>query len=170
MGLQEDIDRKIKEQLDLQKVKEKKWKFPWGKRVGRSQKKKNYVTVLNVHENGHYDFKKYQITDQTVMHSLVPRLATAEHVLFDKKGNPMIILPDWSVEPFSPKQHFDKSMENGSNTKGFKVLLSRMESNKIEEKKGISKVVWWIIGLGLLGLIVYALVTGGGHSAAGVKP
>jgi len=39
------------------KDKEKKFRFPFGKRVGRSQKKKNYLTVLLLNENGTYNFK-----------------------------------------------------------------------------------------------------------------
>jgi len=54
------------------------------------------------------------------MHELIPRLATTGHVMFNKKGNPMVILPNWSVEPFSPKSHFEKSLEDGSNKKDFK--------------------------------------------------
>ena len=162
MGIKEDI-QEIKDSLIKEKggVKEKKFRFPFGKKVSRSQRKKNYVTILLLPENGTYQFKKYQIVDQTIIHKLIPRLATAGLVMFDKKGNPLIILPEWSTVPFSPKTHFEKSLENGSNTKGFAILMSRMKSEQISTKKSMGNVLKWIIGLAIAAIIGYALLTGG---------
>jgi len=163
MGMQETL-KNIEELLAKQQegVKEKKFRFPWGKKVGRSQKKKNYVTILLLNENGVYDFKKYQIEEQTIIHDLIPRLATSGHVMFDKKGNPLIILPNWSVEPFSPKKHFDDSLENGSNKKGYQILMSKMKSEMVSSSKKIGGMFKWIIGIVIGGVIIYALVSGGG--------
>ena len=163
MGIQEDL-QEIKKLMTDQKegIKEKKFRFPFGKRVGRSQKKKNYVTILLLNENGVYDFKKYQITEQTIMHDLIPRLATAGHVMFNKKGNPLVILPEWSVDPFSPKSHFDKSLEDGTNIKGFAILMNKMKSEQISAKKTMGNLFKWIIGAAVAAVIGYALVTGGG--------
>ena len=78
MGIKEDI-QEIKELINNEEkeIKQKKFRFPFGKRVGGSQKKKNYVTVLILNENGIYEFKKYQILEQSIIHDTVPRLATA---------------------------------------------------------------------------------------------
>jgi len=161
MGIQEDI-KELKEMMIKEKegVKEKKFRFPWAKKVGRSQRKKNYVTVLLINENGSYNFKKYQINEQTIMHDLVPRLATTDYVLFNKKGNPMIILPSWSVEPFSPKQNFTASLENGSNKKGYQILMSKMKSEVVSEKKKMGGIWKWIIGIAIAGIIIYAFLSG----------
>lgn len=161
MGLQEDIAI-IKETLIKESNKEKKFKFPWGARVGRSKKKKNYVTVLILQENGTYDFKKYQIEDQTIIHEAIPRLATAGYVMFDKKGNPLIILPNWSVEPFSPLEHYQKSLLNGSNSNGYKILMAKMLKEQVSDKPKMGGWVKWVVGIGLAAIIGYALVTGGG--------
>ncbi len=162
MGIQEDLkDIKKFMSKDDVKDKEKKFRFPFGKRVGRSQKKKNYLTVLLLNENGTYNFKKYQINEQTIMHELIPRLATTGHVMFNKKGNPMVILPNWSVEPFSPKSHFEKSLEDGSNKKGFQILMNKMKSEQISAKKSMGNVLKWVIGLVIAAIIGYALLTGG---------
>ncbi len=163
MGMQETL-KNIEELLAKQQegVKEKKFRFPFGKKVGRSQKRKNYVTILLLNENGVYDFKKYQIEEQTIMHDLIPRLATAGHVMFNKKGNPLIILPNWSVEPFSPKKHFDDSLENGSNKKGYQILMSKMKSEMVSSSKKMGGMFKWIIGIVIGGIIIYALVSGGG--------
>ena len=162
MGIQEDLkDIKKFMSKDDVKDKEKKFRFPFGKRVGRSQKKKNYLTVLLLNENGTYNFKKYQINEQTIMHELIPRLATTGHVMFNKKGNPMVILPNWSVEPFSPKSHFEKSLEDGSNKKGFQILMNKMKSEQISAKKPMGNVLKWVIGIVIAAIIGYALLTGG---------
>lgn len=163
MGIQEDI-KKLKEVLipdENGEMKKKKFRFPFGKKVGRSQKKKNYATILVIQENGIYDFKKYQIVNQTVLHEMIPRLATVGCVLFNKKGNPLIILPSWSVEPFSPKKHFYESLENGSNVKGFAILMDRMKTQQIAQKKKIGNALKWIIGALIAGVIIYAILTGG---------
>ena len=163
MGIQEDIHELKEIMLKNQEgVKEKKFKYPFGKKVGKSQKKKNFVTTLIINENGTCVFKKYQIKDQTIMHDLIPRIATAGHVMFDKKGNPLIILPEWSVEPFSPLDHSEKSLVNGQNTKGYKILMAKMLSDKVSDKPKMGNWVKWIIGFALAGIIVYALISGGG--------
>lgn len=159
-----EIVRKEIEQAAKEKegIKEKKFKFPFGKKVGRGQKKKNYITTLIINENGVYSFKKYQIIDQTILHDVIPRLASSGHVMFDKKGTPLIILPNWSVEPFSPLEHYNKSLINGSNTAGFRLLLDRMENSKIDEKKKMGGIAKWIIGFIVAAIIGYALLSGGG--------
>jgi hypothetical protein len=162
-----DIEKridKLEESLnDKEKFKEKKFKFPFGKKVGRGQKKKNFVTVLVINENGNYNFKKYQIIDQTFIHDLIPRLAGAGYVIFDKKGNPLIILPNWSVNPFSPLEHYNKSLIDGSNTAGYKLLMAKMQKETVNSKKPVGKIVPWIIGIGLAGIVIYAILTGGGN-------
>jgi len=164
MGLQEemkDIKELLKEMANKDKFKEKKFRYPFGKKVGRGQKKKNYVTVIIINENSIIDWKKYQIINQTILHDLIPRLASTGHVMWDKKGNPVIILPNWSVEPFSPLSHYKESMEDGSNKKGYQILLDRMESEKVSSKKKMGKYLPWIIGIGLAAIILYALLSGG---------
>jgi hypothetical protein len=168
MGIQEDI-KELKEILikdqESKKVKEKTFRYPFGKKVGKSQKRKDFVTTMVIKNNSYVDWKKYQIIDQTIMHNLIPRLATAGHVLFDKKGNPIIVLPEWSVEPFSPQQHFNASLDNGSNIKGYKILGSRMLSEKTDEKKKMAGWIKWVIGFIIVGGIIFALVSGGSKGA-----
>jgi len=173
MGLQEDI-KEMKEIIKSseESKKEKKWRYPFGKKVGKSQKKKNYVTLIKINENGQLDFKKVQIDDQTFMEEGIPRLASAGYVLHHKK-NPVIILPSWSVEPiapesekilktFDPAQNYEESLKNGSNVVGYRLLMNRMKNEQVSAKKQMGGILKWIIGLALAGIIVYAILTGGG--------
>jgi len=163
MGIQEDI-KELKELMSGNQLaqQEKKFRFPFGKKVGRGQRKKNFVTILLLSENGTYDFKKYHIADQTILHDTIPRIASAGHVMFDKKGNPLIILPNWSLEPFSPLDHYQKSLINGGNVTGFKLLMAKMQKEQLSSKTSMGGIGKWIIGLGLGAIIIYALITGGG--------
>lgn len=161
MGIREDLEKlKTYVMQEKEAVTEKKFKFPFGKKVGKGQRKKNYVTTLVINENGTYDFKKYQIDEQTIVHDLIPRIVTSGHCLIDKKGNPLIILPNWSVEPFSPLAHYEKSMIDGQNTKGYKILLAKMKSDATKPKAQMGNLIKWILGLGLLAVVIYAFIAG----------
>ena len=159
--------------LEEKSKKTKKFKLPWGKKVGKAQAKKNWITIMKINENGHINFSKQQIDEQTIMEDGVPRLATNQYVMFYKNA-PMIILPSWSVEPlpvntndrvefipFSPKENLEESLVKGTNTKGYKIILAKMLKETVNPKKPMSNVIKWIIGLGLAGIIGYALISGG---------
>ncbi len=162
MGLTERVKEEVQRELNREATIEKKFRFPFGKKVGISQKKKNFTTVLTLNENGTYDFKKYQIKDQAFWHDSIPRLATSGHVMFDKKGNPLIILPNWSVEPFSPLANYKESMTEGNNTTGYKVLMALMESSKVDSKPKMGGMIKWIGIIAVIGIIVYAFISSGG--------
>lgn len=155
-----DIKDLVKELQD-EKKKTKKFRIPFGKKVGKSQAKKNYVTVVTLHENGHVDFVKRQISDQSFMEDGVPRLALGNYTWYYKK-NPIIILPYWSVEPISKDYLVKTSLRDGGNTTGYKVLLDRMLREAVKSSQGFPNILKWIFGLGVGGIILYAFLTGGG--------
>jgi len=161
MGLKTEI-QDIKAMLrPEEKEKKKKFRLPFGKKVTKSQKKKNYVTIMKINENGNIDFQKRQIKEQTFMEDGIPRLGTPNYVLRWKK-NPMIIIPSWSVKPYSPPEEHEKSLNDGSNTKGYRILMAKMQSEIIKPTKQMGNVIKWILGLGLLAVIGYAFMTGSG--------
>ena len=163
MTLEENINKALEkkfEEMEESGKKKKKFKLPFGKKVSTGQKKKNFVTLMKINENGQVKFDKIQIKDQTIMEDKIPRLATSQCILYYKK-NPIIILPSWSVEPFSPTTHFKNSLEDGTNTKGFAILLEKMQKEQLGTKKPLSGFIKWGLGLAVLALIGYALISGG---------
>ena len=152
------IDEKLKEQES--KKSKKRFNIPFFKRVGTGKKKQNYVTVIRVNENGQLKFDVKRIENQTIMVDKIPRLATINHVMYYKK-NPVIILPSWSVEPFSPAGHLTKSLADGSNVKGFAILLEKMQREQLGEKKQIGGIAKLVLGLALAAIIGYAFISGG---------
>lgn len=163
MTLEETINAKIeKALLDLeeQKKKKKKFKLPFGKKTSPSQAKKGYVTLIKINENNQIEFDKIKITDQSVLVDKIPRLSTPGSILYYKKC-PCIIIPSWSVEPFSSVKHFNKTLEDGTNKKGFAILLERMQKVAIGEKKPIGNIIKILIGVALAALVGYAIFSGG---------
>lgn len=161
MGLNKDV-QEIKAMLQPEKkTKAKKFRLPFGKKVGKSQAKKNFITIMKINENGNIDFSKQQIKDQVIIVDGVPRLSTPDYVLRWKK-NPMIIIPSWSVKPYVPKEEVEKSLSDGSNVVGYKLLMAKMLSEAIKPTKQMGGMIKWILGLGLVAIIGYAFVSGGG--------
>lgn len=160
-----DIKEELQEIKSLLKSEEeekkKKFRLPFGKKTSPRQGRKGWVTIMRINENGFINFEKQRIQDQTIMVDGVPRLATPDYVLHWKKV-PMIIQPNWSVKPFSPEEHHEKSMEDGSHTKGYKILMARMKSDTTSPKPQMGGMMKWIIGAILVGIIAYAFITGGG--------
>jgi len=173
MGINENLEE-IKELLkDEKKEKEKKWKLPWKAKTSKSKAKKGYIGVLKLNENRTITPSKERIEEQTIIVDGVPRLSTAEYVWYLGK-HPVILLPSWSVKPISPNEKvetneplnpselYQNSMNDGSNIKGYKLLMNKMKLSTIDAKKQMGGILKWIIGLVLAGIIVYAIMTGGG--------
>jgi len=169
MGQIQDELKRINARLDEDDLKKKKrkeklprkFKIPFSKRVNPTMAKKNFVTVMRVNENGFLKFERKEIVDQTIIVDGIPRLATPEFVLHHKK-NPVIIQPNWDVKPYSPEAAVSKSLDNGSNTTGYKILMARMKSDNLGRKAPVGGMVKIIGGLIFAAIIGYALLTGGG--------
>ena len=144
------------------KVKKvKKFRLPFSAKVNPASAKLNYITVMKINENSNVTFKKVKIEEQSFMDEGVPRLASAGYVLQWKK-NPMIILPSWSVEPFSPLVNYNDSLENGTNKKGFQLLMNKMKLSTVVDKPKMNPMIKYIAGAVVLAIIGYALISGGG--------
>lgn len=159
--------RELKELIkdDKEKKKEKTPRLSFKARAGKNQQSKGYVGVWKINENGFITPSKQKIEEQTIMVDGIPRLVPPEYVLRYKQGFktfPLIILPSWSVEPFNPTKSYEQSMLSGSNTKGYKILMNKMKSETISAGKKVGGMIKWIIGLGLAGIIIYAILTSGG--------
>ena len=166
MGLIDDVKYlkdKFEEEENKKDKKTKKWRYPFGKKVGKAQRKKNYVTILRLNENSKAKFLKVRIDEQTFIDEGVPRLAAAGHVFQEgRKNNPLIILPSWSVEPFSAMDSFKQSLEDGTNIVGFQLLMNKMKLEAMGAKKAMGGMLKWVAGAVVIGIIAYAFITGGG--------
>lgn len=158
-SIKDKLNRLIEQNQKLLEQKEiKKWKMPFSGKLNKKQVKKNYVTYLIVRENRRIDFVKAPIEEGTTMIDGIPRVATAEHVLFDNKGAPVIIQPEWSTTPFSPESNYDETVKLGRSAAGAKLLLNKMEKEALDIKKsggGGNIIIWIVVGIAVIGGIAY---------------
>jgi hypothetical protein len=138
-----ELNETLKE-TKIAKEKKKSFSLPFGARVGKAKVKKGWATYMVIRENRNVDFIKKPIEQQTVVIDDVPRIATPDEML-SYKGKPFVILPSWSVKPFSPTDNYDATIKNGYASQGYKLLLSRMKSEIVDGKKKISGSLIWII-------------------------
>jgi len=144
----------IKELLRTNKKvkKPKKFKLPWGARVGNSKLKKGYVTIQIIEENGSLSFRKEPIVDGTI------QLGDSYHAIEDMdilyyKGKPFVIQAKNKLNPYNP-------LKGEHETYGQKYVMARMEKDRILGKKNLGWGVG-IVGLIIGAVVIYALITGG---------
>jgi hypothetical protein len=151
-----EVISELNETLKEQKAKnEKNFGIPFSARVGKAKVKKGWTTVQIIRDNRNVDFIKIPIEQQTAIIDGVPRIFTPDEML-SHKGKPFVILPSWSVKPFSPTDNYSETIKQGYGSQGFKLLLSRMKTEVVDGKKKMSgSIIWWIIGLAAIGFIAF---------------
>lgn len=152
------LSEKMDEILEKEEGKKtKKFKLPMKGKLSKGKLKDNWVTVVKINENKGVDFTRQKIEDETIMIDNVPRLATGESVL-NYKGKPLMIVPSWRVEPFSPTKDFKESLLDGSNTKGYALLLARMKKGILEPVKKKLPIGIILVVLAIIGIIAYVVL------------
>ncbi len=148
--------REIKEivvEQGSKKKKPKSFRLPFKARVGNSKLKKGYLTVIVIEDNKAVDFVREPIIDGTI--KLEDTFHAVEDFdIYSYKGKPIIFQPKSKLNPYNP-------LKGENETYGQKYVMARMEGDKIIGKKKMGLT----IGIGMLiiiGIIVYALFTGGG--------
>jgi len=133
--------------------KARPFRLPLRAIVSRGRLRKGYLTIAQISENMSVDFRREPIIDGTV------KLEDTYHAIedfdiFSYKGKPFIFQAKNKLNPYNP-------LEGRHETYGQKYVMARMEGERILAKKTIG----WGISIGILiivGVIVYALFTGGG--------
>jgi hypothetical protein len=142
------------------KSSNKKFKLPFRAKLSKVAIKKNFITILLIHENGNLQFLKTPIVNGTIDIEGVPRIATADYTTF-YKGKPFMILPAWSLKPFSPADNYEDTVQKDLTTAGRRLILERMKLDAIKPKKmGFGIIGWVILGIAVVG-VGYYLIRGG---------
>lgn len=144
---------------------QKNFKLPFGKTFGSSAKiKKGYCLVASVLNNGSVDINWYQINDGIIKLKNGLGYAAGAQYILNYKGKPFMIVPEWSEEPFSPQDHFEKVLTKGELSYPQRVMveLAERKALKLDVKKKFGNV-WLFVILGVVGLVLaYVLFSGGG--------
>ena len=161
-SMKELIEELVRTNKEALENKKKPWfKLPAKAKLNKGHLKKNYVTVMYIKENKECDFVRVPIDESTTLIEGTPRLATAEYTL-THKGKPIIIQPAWSVKPFSPTESYNKTLEDGDSSAGYKLLLNKLKKEVIMPKKGPGGwLVWVLIAIAVVGVGYYLLKSGG---------
>ena len=159
--IKEIKDFLINNQKKLEEDKKvKKPTLPGGK-LSLGDLKKEYVTVQIINHNREVKFVKLPIENGCIVIDDIPRMSMTEFML-THKGKPLIIIPEWSIKPFSPMDNYNDTVQDKLTTAGRKLILEQMKKEAIASKKmSFGWWTWLVLGAAVIGLIYY-LVKGGG--------
>lgn len=139
---------------DIKKGKKiKPFKIPFKARVNKSKLQQGYLTVAVINDNMSVDFRREPIKDGTIKLDDTFH-AVEDFDIFNYKGKPFIFQAKSKLNPYNP-------LKGDNETYGQPYVMARMEGDKLTTKKKIGLG----ISIGMLiivGVIVYALFTGGG--------
>lgn len=156
-----DEELSIKERLamlerDRENIKEKKFRLPFGSKIGKKKAKEGWVTVVTINDNKSLNFTKAKIIDGTIKLEKgdLSFHAIAEEDIFFYKNKPIIFQPKRKLNPYNP-------LMGQHETYGQKYIMARLEGDKISVKKGLG----WGMSIGaiiIIAIVAYAFLTGGG--------
>lgn len=167
--MEEEKEESIKELLKknnkvlmdlLEKSEPQKFKLPWKARLSKGNIRKDFITVMIIYENGNIEYLKAPIKNGTIDIDGIPRLSTADYTLY-YKGKPMIILPAWTLKPFSPVENYEDTVKEDMTVAGRRLLIERMKLDAIKPKGVGFGAIGWVILLLVLAGAGYYLFKGG---------
>jgi hypothetical protein len=141
----------------------KTFKLSYKIRAGwKTKLKKNYVLVLRVRTNGELVIHFAPINNEMiyVQDAGTYHVSNAEYMLRYGKY-PAIILPEWSLKPFSPSEHFKKTEQEGAEALHQRVIIKAMKMADIKQQgmmKG--KTLLWVLILGVAALYIISQILG----------
>lgn len=157
-----ELLKKIAENTNqlIEKKQAKKWKLPFSGRVGKAKVKKGWTTVQIIRHNGNVDFVKMKTEDGCVKVDGFPRAATIDYNL-TYKGKPLLIIPEWSLEPYNPVLEKNEAEEKQRGMAGRRLVLAKLEGEQIKAKPKMGGMIGWIILIAIICGGAYYLLKGG---------
>jgi hypothetical protein len=162
-SLKETLNEVVKNLEELKEAKKiKKWNLPFMVRtgLGKKKKRKGYVLFQNIGTNKAVTFIKAPISDGVALVNNVPHIVEPDDILLWKNKIPMVIQPQWSERPFSPKDHFVKTEQAGQNTAGWEYIMNFILKSQIQAKKNIPTGMIIIGIIAIVGLGWYLIKSG----------
>ena len=152
-GLTSRLDELTKriESKEEKKKEESGFKIP--KKLNIKKLKKNYVLLIRLRTNQQVVMDRVPIEDDMIYlkENDTYHSATTDCV-WRYKNFPVMILPEWSLQPISPTELFEKSVQNKELALPQRALIKAIEMSQIKKKKGMN--IWIIV------IIIIAIVAG----------
>jgi hypothetical protein len=158
--VKETVKRKDKEYT----VKFFKPSFGWFKEAG--MKKGNKVYVFYLKQNGFVQNRIEKIDDGMIEIDGKCHDAT-DSFKYVYKNKPCYIIPEWRVHPFG-NVDLEEAIKTGSIIHPQVITIRRIEKAILENKKSDMTWLWWVLIIGVVGVVGYLLISGNlfGASAA----
>jgi len=138
----------------------KPWDVPWYKRLFRGQTRKNWVLVCFIQENRSISFMKVPIDEGVILLNGIPHTVNSGEILIYKNA-PFIIIPSWSIKPFSPTQNQKETEDAGNSSMGWEYLFNYMKKTEIKAVRNFGTMMWFVVGLIVIGGGYYLIKNGG---------
>lgn len=155
-----DISEKLNS-LTEEKKKVKEWKLPFLFRfLGKKKKRKGYVVFMNIGLNKAITFIKAPIEEGVALVNNIPHMVHPDDILIWKNKIPIVIQPSWSEKPFSSREHFSETVNEGKGSMGWQFIMNYILKSQIKEKKNVPIGPIIIGSLVILGVGYYLLKSG----------
>jgi len=144
------IDRIAEKFEEMEGTKKKQFKLPLGIRLGQGKlKRKSYALVLYIRTNGSTDIRMLKIEDDTIKTKEGNIYDASSDNILRYKNYPLLIIPEWNMKPFSPKENFNKAADDGTLTAAEKLILTKMKLDAVTGKMEMNwKVILLVLAIG----------------------
>ena len=147
--LLEEVNAKLTEKSEKEKIKSKKFKLPFWAKLKRRHLRQGYVTVEKIDDNKNISFTRVPIIDGTIQ--LDEGQESTYHAvdvkdIFFYKGKPFVHQAKRRLNPFNP-------LEEEHQTYGQKYIMAKMLKDQIKEAKAKFRG-------GMLFVIIIAIIAG----------
>jgi len=163
--LEEEVKYGKQKKDTEKKKKELKYSFFWKSKIKRSAKSKDRVLVWYLNARGIIEppmlvpvYAGNVIIIKDRSHEFDPRALC--NVKMGFKLYKTLLIREIDRKPFC-NLDWNKVKERGDTTRNDEILLKMLRLAMVEKvKKAATNLIWWIIGLGCGGLILYYIFAG----------
>ena len=157
----QNIDKKLEELVGKKELQEvsfwNKWKF-W-QNLTKGNIKRNWVNIVYISDNKNLRILKAPIDENVIMIDNIPHVVNASDIMLHK-GKPTIIVPSWSLTPFSPSQNITETNNAGNSTRGWEYVMNYLKKTEIKAIKNAGAMMWIIGGIVVIGGLYYIIKSG----------
>jgi len=165
-GIKDEIAKAVVNEIkeeQAKKLKHKDKKFMKIK-LSRGQLKRSYVYTILLRRNGQIDTKKLEIQDGAVFLPDNKTFHQAEGThIWNYKRIPVIIQPEWSVNPIYRDKLASETKSEGTNVDAQRFIIKKAEEVAIGMKPSrgrMSPAIWGIIAGAIVLIYIISMIAG----------
>lgn len=128
----------------------------------KTKLKKNYVLVFRIRSNGTLVINFAPINNDMIyiQDAGTYHISNIKYML-RYKNYPAMILPEWSLKPFSPAEHFKETEEKEELALPQKVIINAMKMAQLKPSGAMAgKTILWVLIAGVVVLYLISQIIG----------